>query len=253
MPVPTYSRRLIHLALLLAILLLLPSAALADPPAAPTNLSATPGETIADLTWDVQTGVTFKVYRSTTSGSGYTLIASGIAGASPAFHDTGLSAQSYYYVVSAVAGSPPEESGYSNQASATPTDNPPPAPHDFVVYENGETGWGWGVYEIQWECDGAPDLVGFFINGSWTGSSPFTRINQDPITGSYTYRAAIPKGDLTVKISSIDATDHETMSTETIVVQGGNINFQEPKRHPTYVGGAGSVTVPGGEFVWGIT
>jgi probable HAF family extracellular repeat protein len=91
------------------------------PPAAPTALAAAGGKKKVSLTWKQSTsaGVTQnRIYRSTTSGGGYTLRATISAGQS--FSDTGLSNRvTYYYRVTAVNSSG-KESTYSNQASAKP-------------------------------------------------------------------------------------------------------------------------------------
>ena len=71
------------------------------------------------LAWSGSNGATsYNVLRSTTNGSGYTLIASGVT--STSYTNTRLTnGDTYYYVVQAVdAGGP---SADSNQASATPT------------------------------------------------------------------------------------------------------------------------------------
>src|SRR5437773_2005899 len=69
-------------------------------PAAPTGLAATPGNAQVALSWNASSGATsYNVKRSTTSGSGYTNIATGVAATS--FTDTGLvNGTTYYYVVS---------------------------------------------------------------------------------------------------------------------------------------------------------
>ncbi|MFO8008405.1 MAG: sugar-binding protein, partial [Candidatus Brocadiia bacterium] len=95
------------------------------PPANPTGLSATAGDGQVDLNWDDNTEgdlASYSVYRSTTSGSGYSSIATGVA--SSAYTDTGVTnGTTYYYVVTAVDTSS-NESGYSNEASATPEAGP---------------------------------------------------------------------------------------------------------------------------------
>ncbi len=87
-------------------------------PAAPSNLSAAPGNASISLTWSTSTGATaYTVLRSLTNGSNYSQIATNVA--SNSYVDSGLSnGTTYYYVVTAfnTAGS----SGDSNQASATP-------------------------------------------------------------------------------------------------------------------------------------
>lgn len=87
-------------------------------PAAPTGLTATAGNAQIALSWSASTGATsYDLLRSTTNGSGYVVVATGITGTS--FTNTQLTdGKTYYYVVQAVnAGG---ISANSNQASATP-------------------------------------------------------------------------------------------------------------------------------------
>jgi hypothetical protein len=94
----------------------------AGPPAAPTGLTATPGNTQVALTWNASGGATaYDVKRSTVSGSGYAVVSSPTA---TNYTNTGLTnGTTYYFVVSAknAQGS----SANSAQASATPTGTPP--------------------------------------------------------------------------------------------------------------------------------
>ena len=90
-------------------------------PAAPSNLTATAGNAQVSLDWD-DNGESdlagYNVYRSETSGGSYTKIAS--IGAISAYTDaTASNDTTYFYVVTAVdaAGN---ESGNSNEATATP-------------------------------------------------------------------------------------------------------------------------------------
>jgi fibronectin type 3 domain-containing protein len=93
------------------------SATPAPPPLAPTNLTATPGNTTVALAWTASANATtYLVLRGTTSG-GETTLATGIT--STNFTDTGLTnGVTYYYVVSASnsAGASPD----SAEVSATP-------------------------------------------------------------------------------------------------------------------------------------
>jgi hypothetical protein len=88
-------------------------------PDAPSGLNATVGSGNITLNWDSPANAaSFKVRRSTTSGSGYTVIASNVLAAP--FLDTSYTVGTpYYYVVTAVNNM--GESPISNQASATPT------------------------------------------------------------------------------------------------------------------------------------
>lgn len=88
-------------------------------PAAPTNLTASSAKRKINLSWtqSVSSGITNnKVYRSTTNGGPYTLVAT--LAVTTSYSDSGLqSGTTYYYVVTAVNGN--GESSNSNQASAT--------------------------------------------------------------------------------------------------------------------------------------
>ena len=92
-------------------------------PPAPTGLMATPGNAQVSLTWNASLGtVSYNVYGSTSSGGPYSQIATGITTTS--YTNMGLTnGTTYYYVVTAVNAN--GESGYSNQASATPTSGTP--------------------------------------------------------------------------------------------------------------------------------
>jgi fibronectin type 3 domain-containing protein len=92
------------------------------PPAAPTNLTATAGDSLVSLTWTASSGATsYYVKRSTTSGGPYTQIA---APTSTSYTDASLTnGTTYYYVVAAINSA--GESANSAQASAAPS-NPPP-------------------------------------------------------------------------------------------------------------------------------
>src|SRR5205085_836181 len=94
-------------------------------PAAPTSLTAVPGNRQITLTWDASAGASsYNVYRAFNSGGPYTAIARNIS-LKPLVDTAVVSGSTYYYVITAsgVGG----ESGPSNEASATPT-GPPPGP-----------------------------------------------------------------------------------------------------------------------------
>jgi len=92
------------------------------PPAAPTGLAAIAGDGSVSLDW-ADNGepdlASYTVYRSTTSGSGYVSIATGVVLSTYA-DNTVANGTTYYYVVTAVDTSS-NESGTSSEASATPT------------------------------------------------------------------------------------------------------------------------------------
>jgi len=124
-----------------------------EAPAAPANLVAQPTATGAiALTWDAATEGDFAyytVYRSTTSGEGYSAIATT---ANPGYLDSDVqTATAYYYVVTA-SDFFGNESAYSNEAAATP------AAIEIRFFDDMEAGPG------AWTLDGT--------NNSWEWGIP---------------------------------------------------------------------------------
>lgn len=93
------------------------------PPAAPTGLAASAGDSQVSLDWADNSEsdlAGYNLYRSTTSGGGYAQVNTSLV-TSSTLTDTGLTnGTTYYYVVAAVDATG-NESAYSNEASATPT------------------------------------------------------------------------------------------------------------------------------------
>jgi fibronectin type 3 domain-containing protein len=142
------------------------------PPAAPTNLSATAGDGVVDLDWDDNSEPdldSYSVYRGTSSGGPYGQIASGVANSD--YSDTEVTnGVTYYYVVTAVDSST-NESGYSNEASATPQDTTPPdAPTNLSA-----TG-GDGVVDLDWDDNSEPDLDSYSVYRDTSGGGPYGQI-----------------------------------------------------------------------------
>src|SRR5205814_943101 len=72
-------------------------------PPAPTGLAATAGDTLVSLSWASSTGAaTYNVKRSTTSGTGYATIASGVT-VTTYTEKSVVNGTTYYYVVSALS------------------------------------------------------------------------------------------------------------------------------------------------------
>jgi fibronectin-binding autotransporter adhesin len=96
-------------------------------PAAPTNLTATAGNSQATLTWSNSIGATgYVIQRSSTTGGSYATIAAGVT--TNTYTDTGLAnGSSYYYVVAATnsSGIGPQSAeavaALANQPPLTPT------------------------------------------------------------------------------------------------------------------------------------
>jgi fibronectin type 3 domain-containing protein len=89
-------------------------------PAAPTNVTAeVKSSSSIEITWDaVNTAITYKIYRSTTSAGGYSPVGNTAGNSSTSWTDEGLElAKTYYYTV--VAESECEESAQSIYSFAT--------------------------------------------------------------------------------------------------------------------------------------
>jgi hypothetical protein len=92
------------------------------PPAAPTGLTATAGDTTVSLDWDDNSEPDldgYNVFRGTTPGGSYTQINGALVTTSSYDDNTVSNGTTYYYVVTAVDTSS-NESFASNEASATP-------------------------------------------------------------------------------------------------------------------------------------
>jgi autotransporter-associated beta strand protein len=100
------------------------------PPSPPTGLTAAPGNGNVTLNWTGSAGATsYTVQRSTTSGGGYTTVATGVTGTT--YKDTTPSnGTPYYYIV--VANNAAGAGAGSTQAVATPV-APPAAPSDLAA------------------------------------------------------------------------------------------------------------------------
>jgi len=93
-------------------------------PTPPTALAATAGNASVALSWSAPGGAVtgYNIYRSTTSGTGYTRVNTGAVTAA-SYTDTGVTnGTTYYYVVTALDST--GESAYSNQAGAAPLSQP---------------------------------------------------------------------------------------------------------------------------------
>jgi hypothetical protein len=158
------------------------------PPPAPTGLSAAMASSSQiNLSWTAASNATsYNVKRSTTSGGPYTTVQTGVTGTS--FSNTGLSAGTYYYVVSAVnAGG---ESANSGQASAT-LPNLGPLPSGWSGGDVGSV----AAAGFSGQTNGVYTVVGSGAD-IWGTSDEFNFVNQQ-ITGDCDIRARVASLDNT--------------------------------------------------------
>jgi hypothetical protein len=130
-----------------------------DAPAAPTGLEAIFGEVVL-LDWNDNNEPDvngYNVYRSTTSGSGYVRLNSGLLTTSD-YNDSDVSiGTTYYYVVTAVDTND-YESDYSDELSGSPAD----FATRTLVYKYKSTKWCYDYNDSNW-VDSRSREQGYFI------------------------------------------------------------------------------------------
>jgi hypothetical protein len=196
-------------------------------PAAPTNLSATSGDSQLSLTWSPSSGATsYNIYRSTSSG-GETLLTNGVG--STSFTDTGLSnGTTYYYQVTAVNSA--GESARSGQVSAVPqgttgtivaqikfgppgTATPSGFQLDTGALFNGTLGYGWNTaLDSRVRGDETDPLLNSFVYSSapatWTYNLPNGQYLISLASGDADYL----QGPQQVVVNGVTAVNHFTES-----------------------------------------
>ncbi len=141
-------------------------------PATPAGLTATPGDGSVALNWSASaTATTYFVKRSTTSGSGYTSIATN---ASLAFTNPGLANGTlYYFVVSAVNAS--GESTNSTQASARPTSSASVAMD--AANAAGQLQISWPADHTGWQLQSQTNNLTSGLGTNWINVSASAQTN----------------------------------------------------------------------------
>jgi len=180
------------------------------PPAAPTGLVATPGDTEVSLDWSDNSESDldgYNVYRSTDSGGSptpYSKVNASLV-ASSDYTDTGLTNDvTYYYVVTAVdLGN--NESGDSSEVSAIPTDAAPAAPTGLVATAGNEE------ISLDWNDNSDGDIDGYNIyrsTDSGGSPTPYTKINISlASTSDYTDTGLYGGGTYYYVVTAVDLAD----------------------------------------------
>jgi fibronectin type 3 domain-containing protein len=151
------------------------------PPPAPTNLMCMPGNNQCQLGWTASAGATsYTVKRSTTMGSGYGTVQSGITGTS--FTDnTVTNGTMYFYVVTASNGM---ESPNSNEAGCLPALPPAPNNPTNLVATGGN-----GQVSVTWT--GSAGATFYTVKRSTTMGGGYTNLTPNPTATNFTDTTAL--------------------------------------------------------------
>ena len=178
------------------------------PPAAPTALTATAGDAQVSLDWADNTEPDldgYNVYRSTTSGSGYIQLNGSLLSSSDYTDNSVSNGTTYYYVVTAVDTSS-NESGYSNEDSATPTDTTPPAAPTGLAATPGDA-----TVSLDWNDNGEGDLDGYNVYRSTTSGSGYSQLNGSLLSSSdYTDNSVSNDTTYYYVVTAIDTSSNES-------------------------------------------
>ncbi len=144
-------------------------------PAAPTGVAAVGANVQVAVSWDIVPGATtYNLWRSTTSGGPYTLIAGNIGGVNLGYTDNNVTnLTTYYYVVTAVNAN--GISGNSIQFSATPQSPSAPTPPTGLTAIPGD-----GQVSLSWT--GSSGATNYNIKRSTSSSGTYTTVTNTAST-----------------------------------------------------------------------
>ncbi len=178
------------------------------PPAVPTGLTATAGDAQVSLDWADNSEpdlAGYNVYRSTTPGSGYSRLNGSLLSSSYYTDNSVTNGTTYYYVVTAVDTSS-NESGYSNEDSATPADMTPPAAPTGLAATAGDA-----TVSLNWNDNGEGDLAGYNVFRSTTPGSGYSQLNGSLLSSSdYTDNSASNGTTYYYVVTAVDVATNES-------------------------------------------
>jgi fibronectin type 3 domain-containing protein len=177
-------------------------------PAAPTNLTATPGNAVVALTWTASAGATgYNVKRATTSGGPYTQLA---APSSNGYTDSSVTnGTTYYYVVSAFNSS--GESANSAQVSATPNapSVSPAAPTNLTATP------GNAVVTLTWTA--STGATGYNVKRATTSGGPYAQLAA-PSSNGYTDSSVTNGTTYYYVVSAFNSSGESANSAQVVAV-----------------------------------
>jgi fibronectin type 3 domain-containing protein len=175
-------------------------------PAAPTGLTATPGNASVTLSWTAPTGAaSYNIYRGTTAGGeSATPIATGVVAAS--YTDSGLTnGTKYFYKVAALnAGG---TSALSAEASATPEPPAPAAPTGLTATP------GNASVTLSWTAPAGAASYNVY-RGTTAGGESATPIATGVVAASYTDSGLTNGTKYFYKVAAVNAGGTSALSAE---------------------------------------
>ena len=195
--------------------------AAAGPPAAPTALFATAGNTVVNLSWVQSTsaGITLnKIYRAAGSAGPYALLA--VVSPTTTYADTAVAnGTTYFYVVTAVNVN--GESAYSSYSGATPQ-GPPLAPTGVVATPANT--------QISLSWTAAATATSYNVKRASVSGGPYTTIASPTSTG-YTDTGLVNGTTNFYVVSAVNGLGESPNSAEVSAVPAiipGNYGFETP-------------------------
>jgi hypothetical protein len=189
----------------------------AEPPQAPSGLSASPVPlTTIDLVWTDNSNdeTLFRIERKEGAGGSYVEVATAPAN-SGSYTDSGLGYNTtYYYRVLACHGT--GCSAPSNEANATTWDQIPNAPADLTATVTGSTS-----VDVSW-TDASSNEAGFRLERDEGGAGTFGfSVDLPANSTSYSDSGLTPDTEYSYRVSAFNASGSATSGAETVTTWAG--------------------------------
>jgi beta-galactosidase len=204
-------------------------------PAAPTGVVAVGGNALVTVSWDIVPGATtYNLWRATTSGGPYTLIAGNIGGVNLGYTDNNVTnLTSYYYVVTANGNG--ASSVNSTEVKATPS---------AIVTGLTATATN-GQIVLNW--NGSPG-ANYNVKRSTVTGGPYVTIASSIATNNYTDSSAATCQPYFYVVTITNADNESLPSTEASATLPGMLPSQFTNADVGSVGLPGSASYCGGLF-----
>ena len=207
------------------------------PPAAPTGVAAVAGNTQVTVTWDIVPGAsTYNLWRSTTEGGPYTLIAGNIGGVNLGYLDTNVTnLTTYYYVVTANGANGNGTSANSMEVSATPS----------AIVTGLTATAGTGQILLSWNNSPGAD---YNVKRSTVSGGPYNIIASSIATTNYTDSSVAACQPYFYVVTITNAGNESLPSAEASAAALGALPPQFTNADIGAVGLPGSASYCGGQF-----